>query len=89
MEEIEKQALNIEEVMQCSAAFDDKKKRIYCFYAGNIDKTQFIEKLKIVLPAYMIPRSIYQLDSLPLTKNGKTDRKAMLQAAKDGAYRGR
>ncbi len=89
LEEIEKQALNIEEVMQCSAAFDDKKKRIYCFYAGNIDKTQFIEKLKIVLPAYMIPRSIYQLDSLPLTKNGKTDRKAMLQAAKDGAYRGR
>ena len=89
LEEIEKQALGIDEVMQCCAAFDAQKKRLYCFYAGDIEKALFVEKLKVVLPAYMIPRAIYKLESLPLTKNGKTDRKTLLQSAKEGAYRGR
>ena len=30
------------------------------------------------LPVYMIPNALRQVESMPLTKNGKTDRKALL-----------
>lgn len=38
-------------------------------------------ELSDVLPDYMIPKSVRLLDRLPVTPNGKTDRKALIQDA--------
>ena len=34
-------------------------------------------ELKKRLPVYMVPRKIFQTETMPLTKNGKTDRKEL------------
>ena len=40
-----------------------------------------------LLPVPMLPASITQVDTMPLTKNGKVDRRALL-ALKQGINRG-
>ncbi|KMK66289.1 hybrid non-ribosomal peptide synthetase/type I polyketide synthase [Puniceibacterium sp. IMCC21224] len=42
-----------------------------------VDPDALNAHLAAVLPAYMIPRRIFVVDSLPLTSNGKIDRKAL------------
>lgn len=44
---------------------------------GPVDPDALNAHLAAVLPAYMIPRRIFVVDSLPLTLNGKIDRKAL------------
>lgn len=43
----------------------------------NVDKTELREYLQSKLPEYMIPGFFVGLDSIPLTPNGKIDRKAL------------
>jgi amino acid adenylation domain-containing protein/non-ribosomal peptide synthase protein (TIGR01720 family) len=49
----------------------------YVVAKNQFDKSQVIEKLKQSLPEYMIPQLWIALDSLPLTANGKIDKKAL------------
>ena len=42
---------------------------------GTTDEETMREALRHTLPGYMIPRQIIVCDKLPLTVNGKTDRK--------------
>jgi amino acid adenylation domain-containing protein len=51
--------------------------QIALFIEKQISKDLLINHLKENLPDYMIPSKIIQLDSLPLNKNQKTDRKAL------------
>lgn len=82
LEEIEKRALRIEGVEQCICLFDDVKHRLYGFYTGTLSKEDFVTCLKKDLPAYMVPTRLFLLESMPLTKNGKTDRKALFELTK-------
>lgn len=51
---------------------------IVAFIEGNgVDLPSLQEKLKSRLPAYMLPREIRLVSSLPLNSNGKYDRKAL------------
>jgi SAM-dependent methyltransferase len=40
---------------------------------------QLLKMLEAQLPAYMVPRAITVLDAMPITQNGKVDRKALEQ----------
>lgn len=52
---------------------------IKAFVSGNIPEEEIRRELSKKLPEYMIPKSIKFLDSLPLNKNGKIDRKELLE----------
>ncbi|REC61333.1 non-ribosomal peptide synthetase [Chryseobacterium pennae] len=43
----------------------------------SIDKTELREYLQSKLPEYMVPGCFVELDAIPLTPNGKIDRKAL------------
>lgn len=52
--------------------------RITAFYTGRAaEKKDIVSVLKAALPAYMIPSDFIFTESLPLTKNGKIDKKAL------------
>jgi len=49
----------------------------------DISKETVIEKLKIVLPTYMIPNEIISIEELPVNTSGKTDRVKVKQIVND------
>ena len=61
----------------------------YIVPAGEFDRTGIQNYLKEHVPDYMIPAHLIELESLPLTANGKIDRKALPDpegALHDGGY---
>lgn len=80
LEEIDKKIMDIDSIIRVCTVFDDSK--IYSFYIGDIDEKSVRLLLKDKLPVYMIPSKIIKLDNLPITKNGKIDRKKLLEIYK-------
>lgn len=59
---------------------DEKIRSLVAFVTGNREgctAKELKNKLKEKLPAYMIPKNIKFLDSMPMTANGKLDRKKL------------
>ena len=52
-------------------------KRIVAYITGSATEASVLEHLKGTLPNYMVPAHIVLLDELPLTNNGKIDRKQL------------
>ncbi|MEU9478954.1 amino acid adenylation domain-containing protein [Streptomyces sp. NPDC048191] len=53
-------------------------KQLIAFYSGRQQQPEALrEALGATLPAYMVPSAFHRQDSLPLTANGKIDRKAL------------
>ncbi|MGM0508286.1 MAG: SDR family oxidoreductase [Fusobacteriota bacterium] len=82
LEEIENDILNYEKVNKTAVvAREDKKGNKYLVAYFNSDKilstSKIREFLNQKLPDYMIPSYFIQLDDLPMTPNGKIDRKAL------------
>ncbi|HJG37304.1 amino acid adenylation domain-containing protein [Enorma phocaeensis] len=74
-------------VDRCRCAYDEKLKRIHAFFEGTSDAGELRRAVAHLLPVPMLPASITQVDAMPLTKNGKVDRRALL-ALKQGINRG-
>ncbi|WP_081878121.1 non-ribosomal peptide synthetase [Nocardia brasiliensis] len=45
--------------------------------AGRLDTAALLTELRRTLPGYMVPSALMELDELPLSANGKIDRKAL------------
>jgi D-alanine--poly(phosphoribitol) ligase subunit 1 len=51
---------------------------IVAFTSGSAKSSEdLLDALRRTIPAYMVPRQIFQLDALPLNPSGKIDRKAL------------
>ncbi|MEG0616440.1 MAG: amino acid adenylation domain-containing protein [Oscillospiraceae bacterium] len=76
--EIETAMDRVNGIVRSVCTFWDDKKRLIAFYAGDADSKAIINALKESLPAFMMPNAFVQKETLPMTKNGKIDRKALL-----------
>ncbi len=70
----------IDGVERCVCIFDEKKSKLKGYYIGTIDKAQLHTIMKSSLPVFMVPGILRQVESMPLTKNGKIDRKKLQEA---------
>ena len=77
LEEIDKNITNMTNVIRSTTIFIPDKEKLVCFYVGSIDKKELYTNLKKELPIFMVPTKYYKLDNMPLTKNGKVDRKEL------------
>ncbi len=79
--EIEAAAVSSPSISQAAAAVAEHRgqKQLVLYYAGEreISKDQLTEELKKILPVYMIPAHYVYLENLPVTANGKIDRKSL------------
>ncbi|WDV47161.1 amino acid adenylation domain-containing protein [Clostridiaceae bacterium M8S5] len=78
--------IELEEIQQCLMQNKNIKQAIALIINNNItafvvaddyNDTEIIKTLKEYIPEYMIPKQIINLESLPLTINGKIDTKAL------------
>ncbi len=80
LSEIESKLLEIKEISDCSVIYKKDKEYISAFIVSkehDIDISNIRNSLRKTLPLYMIPKYITQIDALPITTNGKTDKKAL------------
>jgi acyl-coenzyme A synthetase/AMP-(fatty) acid ligase len=75
--EIEAAAMKTDGVSSACCLYDAGKKQIVLFYVGAPEKNDLAEALKAYLPRYMLPAICEKLDRMPLTPNGKKDRKTL------------
>lgn len=59
--------------------------RLYSFVTadGEIDTTGIIQRLKEYLPAYMVPSELICIEEIPISSNGKVDRKKLVNMISD------
>src|SRR5712691_7682469 len=84
--EIENQLLKLPGVREGAVAVTegaDQNKHLVAFCSGDRPPNPGVmrDQLARALPRYMVPSAIHWRKSLPLTENGKTDRKALLALA--------
>ncbi len=76
--EIENAIAKHEKISRACCVFADNK--ITAFYVGEeTEKKEIVSLLKISLPTYMIPSDFIYINEFPLTKNGKIDKRALLE----------
>ncbi len=76
--EIEAALEKVEAVARGCCVFDADRNKIVCFYQGDVERRELGRALGRYLPDYMIPNVFRQVAEMPLTKNGKTDRRRLL-----------
>ena len=80
--EIESTAMKIEEVTRALALYEADEQKLWLFYTGKADRKEIAKTLRSLLPPFMIPNKTIQIEEMPLTKNGKIDRAALLARTK-------
>ena len=71
--------MKIPEIVRVCVIFLEEKSRLIGFYVGDIDKKELHERLKEILPVFMIPGKLIQKEEFILNKNGKIDRKILIK----------
>ena len=79
--EIESAAAKLVGVGRAHCTYDAEAKRIVLFYEGGAEESAVLSSLGTYLPRYMIPSVIRRMSALPLTDNGKIDRRKLRELA--------
>ncbi|PWS33749.1 polyketide synthase [Pedobacter paludis] len=64
-------------VLAKESSFGEKKLVAYIKTGNKIDQQLLIKFLQKKMPDYMVPRIFIKIDEIPLTSNGKVDKKAL------------
>gem|GEM_PF-566082 len=68
-------------VLATNDQYDDKKLVAFMVCSEGFDLTGMRTSLTALLPAYMVPSHFTQVEEIPLTFNGKVNRRALLELA--------
>ncbi len=79
--EIDAAAQKHVDVRRTACVYDDTHKRIALFYVGDVEEGALSSFLATYLPRYMMPALVVRLPAIPLTDNGKTDRRTLREQA--------
>ena len=79
LDEIESAAKAVEGVDSAYAMYDVNKELLWLFYTGSAATRDIVLYFRANMPAYMVPRRLVPLQSLPILPNGKTDAQALKQ----------
>lgn len=81
LEEIEKQADGLTEIEASCVVYQKMHKKLVLYYKGSheLEKSVIQTRLEKKLPHYMIPSVCIRLDALPLTRNGKINRRHLAE----------
>jgi len=74
---IERKCNEIEGVKINCCVVNNSSKKLVLFYEGDIKESSLRDKLEASLVSYMMPSKIVKLDKIPLSHNGKADRKLL------------
>ena len=79
LSEIEKRFLEINYINNCVVLIDNNKTYLKAFFTASeeLNIPSIRKQLAENLPEYMIPNYIFQIDSIPITSNGKMDRRKL------------
>ncbi len=72
--EIELAMNRIPGVERSCCIFDPERDRLHAFYCGQISRGDLAGELKRLLPVFMVPGRLHQMETLPVTGRGKIDR---------------
>ena len=79
LEEIDKAIGSFDGVERVCSIFREEKSKLYAFYIGDMEPKELHEKLSKELPVFMIPSKFIEVEEMPLSKNGKIDRKKLVE----------
>ena len=82
--EIEAAATARDGVRTACCVYDTVGRRIVLYYVGDVTPVMLSAALKGTLPRYMIPALCEQIPAMPLTPNGKIDRRGLRERAEQG-----
>ena len=86
--EIESAASASPQVSRACCVYDHLNKRILLYYTGAVTPAELTAHLRAYLPRYMMPAECEHLDRMPLTPNGKLDRKLLAEKAVNQSIEG-
>lgn len=69
----------IDGVERCCCLFDEKHSRLKGIYTGAVEKGELHRIMKEKLPVFMVPGVLMRVEEMPMTKNGKIDRKLLTE----------
>ncbi|MBR2305005.1 MAG: amino acid adenylation domain-containing protein [Ruminococcus sp.] len=77
LSEIEACALRLDSVTEACAMYLKEKELIYLFYTGTASSKEAAVHFRAILPGFMVPRKLVQLDEMPKLSNGKIDMQSL------------
>lgn len=77
--EIENATLSFKGVSRAVCIFEEKRQKIYMFCQGDVEGDEINIFLRTKLPPFMIPHHIVVVKEMPLTENGKVNRKKLME----------
>ena len=77
--EIEMAINSMDGIQRACCIYEQEQNKIYAFYEGNADNKSLTHYLVSKIPKFMIPEVLVNVEAMPLTKNGKIDRKVLME----------
>jgi acyl-CoA synthetase (AMP-forming)/AMP-acid ligase II/acyl carrier protein len=69
----------IRKLTNCNNAVVFSGNQLTAYVSRNDNDINVLEGLKDLIPSYMIPKAVYDIDDMPLSANGKVDRKKLIK----------